>query len=136
MDRKLAKIERDRLDGKVREQYKGVRTIRNAHKPEKMVVKDKEGNLLVKEDEVLKRWEEYYRELLNKGEPEVPVDEYDAVMNVMREPSDDDVRRAIKSLKNNKAAGVDGIRGEMINPFMPVVSYTILSGKGYIAETT
>ena len=35
------------------------------------VVKDKEGNVLMKEEDQLERWAEHYREILNRPDPEV-----------------------------------------------------------------
>ena len=70
--------------------------------------------MLVGEEEVKRRWVEYYEELLNRDEPEDPVDEYPPNLDVMMEPSADMILAAIRSLKNNKAAGTDDIWGELL----------------------
>jgi hypothetical protein len=36
--------------------------------PKLNVYKDKEGNIISEESQILKRWVEYYKDLLNKGE--------------------------------------------------------------------
>ena len=51
---------------------------------------------------------------MNREDPIDPVDEHEPVMDVMMEPSEEVIRRAILSLKNNKAAGTDAMHGELL----------------------
>ena len=69
----------------------------------------------VNEDEVKKRWQDYFSELLNREEPANPLEEHEI------EAEEEDIALeegeiiyAIKKLKNHKATGVDGIPGELI----------------------
>ena len=57
---------------------------------------------------------EYYVELLNKDAPEDPVGEYPPSMDLMAELSVELIQASILSLKNNKAAGTDGMTGELL----------------------
>ena len=75
MFEKLLEIERDRREGRTREQYKGIRLIRSGRTPDMHAIKDEEGKVLVGEEEVKRRWMDYYTELLNKEEPLDPVNE-------------------------------------------------------------
>ena len=75
-------------------------------------VKDRKGEILTGEEEILQRWREYFEELLN------PVDHGDQSLELQsraeNSPTQAEVEAAIKSLKPGKAAGVDEIRPEML----------------------
>jgi hypothetical protein len=66
---------------------------------------------------VLARWKEHFEELLNEGsESEQPtrlVDLRDDGVDIDL-PSREEIERALKYLKNNKAAGVDSIAAELL----------------------
>ena len=78
-------------------------------------VKDKSGKPLTTTDDQLKRWAEHFRELLNRPTPEEPPDippaETELPINC-GQPSFEEIRKAIKTLRNGKAAGPDGIPAE------------------------
>ena len=80
-------------------------------------VKDKDGNPLTTTEEQLKRWTEHFRELLNRPTPEAPPDippaETELPINCNK-PSLAEIKKAIKTLKNGKAAGPDEIPAEAI----------------------
>nr|KAG5701640.1 hypothetical protein BaRGS_019329 [Batillaria attramentaria] len=80
-------------------------------------VKDKNGHPLTTTEEQLKRWAEHFRELLNRPIPETPPDippaETELPVNCDK-PSKAEIRKAIMTLKNGKAAGPDQIPAEAI----------------------
>ena len=80
-------------------------------------VKDKDGNPLTTREEQLKRWTEHFRELLNRPAPKTPPDippaETELPINCDI-PSKAEIRKAITTLKNGKAAGPDNIPAEAI----------------------
>lgn len=79
---------------------------------------DKNGNLITEEQKVLKRWQEFFEELLNGDEsrPTPSVDDsciFDNNEDVPP-PTLEEVQKAIQNLKNNKSAGTDGIPAELL----------------------
>jgi len=79
----------------------------------------KDGRLLLTESEQNLRWKEHFEEVLNQPEPLSTPDFGDIVMadslkvykgNINLE----EVQRAVSSLMNNKAPGVDEISAEML----------------------
>ena len=75
------------------------------------LIKDKEG--------ILSRWAEHFSELLNRVNPTDP-NFIDAVpqLNIVEEldlpPTLAEVKKAVSSLKCRKAAGLDGLQGELL----------------------
>ena len=82
------------------------------------ILKDRNGNKIVKEEDKIKRWQEHFQSVLNGNPPEemhefedytgedLPVD-----VGTIRH---DEICRAIRKMKNNKAPGEDYITGEML----------------------
>jgi hypothetical protein len=66
---------------------------------------------------VLARWKEHFEEHLNEGseseKPTRPVDLRDDEVDI-GSPSREEIERALKYLKNNKAAGADSIAAELL----------------------
>ncbi|KAL5013914.1 hypothetical protein ScPMuIL_008184, partial [Solemya velum] len=80
-------------------------------------IKDKKGNQLTTTEEQLKRWAEHFQGLLNRPEPEaspdMPPAETELPINCDK-PSVAEIKKAIMTLRNGKAAGPDGIPTEAI----------------------
>ena len=99
--------------------YNAVKTIYGPTSGSTVPIKSADGSTLIKDRQgVVSRWAEHFNELLNRinpADPEVinrlpslpPFAEMDST------PSFPEILRAIKALKNNKAAGPDGIPGEI-----------------------
>ncbi len=85
------------------------------------IVKYKEGNIISNNCDCLNRWKEHYSELLNKDPVPHNSETSTAAANA---PTDlsiseddvtlDEVRNALKSLKNNRAAGIFNITAELL----------------------
>ena len=82
------------------------------------MVKDREGKLLSKEDEVRKRWQEHLIEVLNRPDLETVaevVDDSDINEEIEDGPVTKlEIKNAVKDMKNGKAAGIDNITVEMM----------------------
>jgi sorting nexin-29 len=82
-----------------------------------LVCKDKDGNILSERKQILERWQQYFKELLN---PEIErinnIEMHENLINNMEqdEPAYEEISKAIKNLKSNKAAGPDDILPEFI----------------------
>lgn len=79
-------------------------------------IRDKDGSLLKTDEDILNRWAEHFTELLNLPAPEeeVEIPSSDPLDIDCEAPSLMEIKEAIKSLKNNKAAGPDNIPAEVI----------------------
>ena len=82
------------------------------------MVKDKDGNLLTKDDEIRKRWGEHFNELLNRPVPSSVAD-----IDKETECIDDieigcitraKIRSAMDKMKKGKAAGIDLLTTELL----------------------
>ncbi|KAL9960175.1 hypothetical protein ACROYT_G033591 [Oculina patagonica] len=80
-------------------------------------VKDATGNVLSKDAEKLARWKEHFESILNRAEPaqvaEIPPAAEDLVI-CTDPPTLEEVKVAIKTMKNGKAGGADGVTAEML----------------------
>ena len=87
-------------------------------------IKNKEGELLTEEDEVDERWKEYFSELLNPAEVERPIDEE---VTPRTEPNSlittNEIKDAIKLMKNGKSPGSDGIPVEILKGNEDIVKW-------------
>ena len=82
-----------------------------------MPVKDKDGKPLMTAKEQLKGLTEHFRELLNRPAPEllpdIPPEETEQPISC-KKPTKAEIKKAIMTLRNGKAAGLDGIPAEAI----------------------
>ena len=79
------------------------------------VIKDKDGKLVTDKEEVLRVWEEYFKDLLNQGvgrELELPSAVRGRVE--VKDITYLEVKAAIGKMKRGKAVGVDEVRVEML----------------------
>ena len=99
--------------------YKIVRQLTGSSSSPTVPIKDKQGNLLLTEDDQNSRWVEHFSEILNQQTPDTlfdfteerPPPQINISINEIRT---DEVRKAIKTLKNNKSPGMDEITAEML----------------------
>ena len=59
-------------------------------------------------------WKEYFDKLLSTEEPMELIKIGNRENNEVEEPTIEDVKKAMRNLKNNKAAGTDGVHPELI----------------------
>ena len=74
-------------------------------------VKDKNGAVLTRTEDQLNRWKEHFQEVLNRPAPENPPDLTEGPLLDIRtgQITVAEVKRSLKSLKNDKAPGCDNI---------------------------
>lgn len=104
--------------------YKVLKTMRSERRNEDIYIKDSQGNLLKEESQIMDRWREYFRELLQATQQDERLQEIEE-MQKRRNNNDtgekgseeiqmEEVERAIGWLKRGKAPGWDKITSEMI----------------------
>lgn len=124
---RLREIDENHEQNRARLFYKGIDYFRKDYKPKLTGCKSKDGVLLGEEGEVLARWTEHYRELLNKesgGSSREGSDVQTAELN-LEKPTLLDVQTAMKRMKNRKAPGEDNITAEMLKNAGPNVEVEV-----------
>nr|KAG5707728.1 hypothetical protein BaRGS_003303 [Batillaria attramentaria] len=97
--------------------YEITRTLSGKNNNPTRPVKDKNGQIITKEEDQRTRWAEHFKETLNRPPPPVPPDIPPAAQLLdisTNPPTKTEIIKAIKSLKSDKAAGPDGIPPEAL----------------------
>nr|KAG5694841.1 hypothetical protein BaRGS_028769 [Batillaria attramentaria] len=117
IDNLASQAEEAARQGNLKDLYQVTKKLAGKFQQTDKPVKDKNGHPLTTTEEQLKRWAEHFRELLNRPIPETPPDippaETELPINCDK-PSKAEIRKAIMTLKNGKAAGPDEIPAEAI----------------------
>ena len=82
-----------------------------------LVCKDKYGNILSEKRQILERWQQYFKELLNPViTRRTNINTHEGTINrsELEHPTYNEINEIIKNLKPNKAAGPDEILPEFI----------------------
>ena len=80
-------------------------------------IKDKHGNTLTKQEDQLRRWGEYFEELLNRPPSPIPlaIPKAKLMFDVnTTKPSMEEIAKAIRDQKNGNASGLDGFSVEIL----------------------
>ena len=82
-----------------------------------MAVKDQQGNVISKDEDKLRCWKGHFERVLNRDDPEteaITIPSPDLLDIDTNPPNAEEVKRAIKALKDGKAPGIDEIYPEML----------------------
>jgi hypothetical protein len=113
----LIEIERHRSIQDSRKFYKRLNSVRRLVEPQVAMYRAKNGELSTNKNQVMARWKKHFEEHLNEGseseQPSRPVDLRDDGVDIDF-PRREEVERAPKYLKNNKAAGKNSIAAEVL----------------------
>ena len=103
--------------GNIKELYMLSKKLAGKYQQTDKPVKDKNKNVLTTTGEQIKRWAEHFQEILNRPAPEETPDispaDSEPPINCDA-PSKAEIRKAITSLRNGKAAGPDSIPAEAL----------------------
>ena len=99
--------------------YSMAKSYRKVNKESSDTVKDKNGNLLVEQEAITARWQEYFNELLNvrsdAEEEEVEDDNLEEFVNDQNEDiTEEELKEAIARMRKGKAVGEDGLPVEIM----------------------
>ncbi|XP_073814500.1 uncharacterized protein [Musca autumnalis] len=114
--RECEQMEMYRRQNEVRKFYQRVKHQTDGFGTGISSCRDQQGNLVTDTDSVLRIWKEHFSKLLVSDSSEDGEDTTDPIPDDGIEcipPSQDEVRTAINRLKNNKAAGADGLPAEL-----------------------
>ena len=86
----------------------------------------------------MKRWVEYFEELLNRPAPlnTADIQPAEEILQVnSAKPTKDEIRKAIRTLDNGKSAGSDGMPAEALNADLSMpINYKIIEDEEEIQE--
>lgn len=112
-NRVIEEIEVLRSQNETRKFYQKINKMRKEFKPKVNMCKNKQGDILNDRDDILLRWVEHFSELLGSDENVTPEQFEARNKDQVEDPNIDDIRKAIRRLKNYKAPGQDGMPSEL-----------------------
>lgn len=118
--RKAQEIQRHADNNNTFAFYDAVKSLYGPQRQNIVPVRSADGSVLLKEKEqILERWAEHFHSLLNKINPSDPsvleaLPELLPVPSLDEPPKFTEVLSAVRSLKNNKSAGPDGLPAEIL----------------------
>lgn len=115
---KAAQIQSFADENKSYEFYDAIKGVYGPTKRVNAPVRNLNGELLKEKNQVLDRWAEHFKILLNHINPTEPtildqLPNLPPLDQLETPPTPEEVEKAIKSLKNRKAKGSDGLPGEL-----------------------
>ena len=116
LNKEIDEIDKSGREGRFKDSYRGIRKIKNGYQARSKIVRGTDGSVKIQEQQVLEIWKEFFYDLLNREErPDIIESAHIPEVDMhIEEPTIDCVRKAIKSLKNNKAPGLDNISAGLI----------------------
>ncbi|VDP28413.1 unnamed protein product [Schistosoma mattheei] len=105
-------------EGNLKQLYDTTKKLAGKYSKPERPVKDKVGRVITEIQEQRNRWVEYFEELLNKLASMDPPDIEAAHTHLpidVNPPTTEEIRMAVRQIKNGKAAGPDNIPAEALN---------------------
>ena len=111
----LVNLEANNSSGRAREFYRKSKLIASGFKPGSQNIRNTHGDLVTDTVGILDEWRRHFMTLLNNNiQPNIATSHTTSSNNdSIQTPTYEEVETAIKRLKNNKAAGADGIAAEL-----------------------
>ena len=114
IEQQCLKIEKSAVNNSTKELYQGIKNLTKSFKPSADTIKSEDGTVLCDGDKVKERWKEYCYKLYEKNDNLQPFHLDLMVSEPEPPPLIDEVKEAIKDLKNYKSPGADEITAELI----------------------
>lgn len=115
-ERVIAEAQESMEQNDMRRFYATVNGVRSKTAPSPAMCYDREGNLLTDKTMVAARWKEYFETLLNGENERASTNRthIDDDGQAVEPPTLEEVKKAIRELKNSKAAGKDELPAELL----------------------
>jgi hypothetical protein len=111
-------IEENQKHNNTRKMYQTVKQFKRGYQQKFSIIRNGKGELAINTNEKAEIWKEYFDKLLNTEEPRKLIKKGNKEISEseaeVEELIIEDVKKGIRNLKNNKAAGTDGIQPELI----------------------
>lgn len=112
----------------MRETYRLAKKLTNGKFKTEHPIKSIDGRALTTEEQQSERWSEYFEDLLNQPEPNIP---HSPIASSTNRPSGfnsnppgmNEVKSAVRQLKNEKAPGADEIPSELLKESIDIDSF-------------
>jgi hypothetical protein len=116
LKRQIESIEVNRERADTRKYYQTVNRLRKGFQPLLNACKDNSRNLIEGDDKILDQWAGYFKTQFEGENSEEESDEevFLTAEPLVKEPSQEELEKAIRNLKTNKATGEDAIIVELI----------------------
>lgn len=118
LEQQLKELENINRYTESRKFYQTVNKGRKGFESNINMCRDSEGNIITDEEKILERWVENFDKRLNLTKTTTTTAstnaQNDHIINKEQSPTLDEVTKSISRLRNNKAAGLDGISAELI----------------------
>ncbi|KAL4152688.1 hypothetical protein QTP88_000521 [Uroleucon formosanum] len=110
---RIKQIEDNRTNPKLF--FKQTKELKTGYNPRTEIMKEENGELVTEGEEIAKQFGKVFEELLNPQthQDHTQIEYYTAEPEDV-EPTDDEVRMIINTLKNNKSPGEDGLASELL----------------------
>ena len=112
----IESIEEDKKYNNTRKMYQTISQFNKGYQHKFNMIRNKKGELAMNTTERAEIRKEYVDKLLNKEEPKelIKIGNWEINAVEVEKLTTEDVKKAIRNLKSNKAAGTDGIHPELI----------------------
>ena len=109
-------IEEDQQHNNIRKMYQTVNQFKKGYQHKFRIIRNKKGELAMNTKQKAEIWKDHFDKLLNTEEPRELIKKGNNEIGEVEveELTIEDVKKAIRNLKNNKTAGTDGIHPELI----------------------
>lgn len=96
--------------------FREVKEVKASYTPQCKFIRTSDGTLATDQETIMQKWVEHFTSAFTNEESSLeevqPAKQEEENLKLM--PSADDVTAAVRTLKNNKAPGIDAITGEML----------------------
>jgi len=138
VDALAEKAEQAAQQKNMKELYDTTRKLSGKRRTTDHPVKDTTGEVLTKQEDQLRRWMEYFKDLLNRPPPTDPPDIQPAEETLpitTTRPTKAEIKKALKMLNNGKAPGPDGIPPEALKADISVTTDILYEMFGRVWES-
>ena len=114
VDKRTEEAEETTRQNNIKALYDNIKLLTRRYQKGSRPIKNIEGKTLKTKEDQMSRWVEHFKNILNQEAPMNKADILPAEDNLSvdcKRPPKGEIKKAIKTLKNNKAPGPDNISG-------------------------